>query len=146
MLSRKINNYFSLESYKRKLAIFERHNAYSHGSIFKDHSAYRIVQRWMIRWWWQTGKNLKEGVVAKLKTLYQNVHERTKLNHDRHVRIVGVPIEIRKWKFLRKKNSEKLIFEPMCLKMQRFSTKANGTYGYHCAWSCLNFRHRASCI
>jgi hypothetical protein len=103
MLSRKINSYFSLETYDtRKLAIFKRHDAYLYGSILKDHSEYRTVQRWMIRRWWQTGKNLKEGVVAKLNVLYQNVHEGTELNHDRHVRMVDVPTEIRKWKLLKK--------------------------------------------
>jgi len=53
--------------------------------------------------------------VAELKALYQNVHEGTGLNHDRHVRIVGVSTEIRKRKLLRKKNSEELMFEPTCL-------------------------------
>jgi len=77
MLSRKIKSYFSLESYDTRIfAIFKRQNAYWYGSIFKDHSAYRTLQRWMIRWW-QTEKNLKEEVVANLKVLYQNVHEGT---------------------------------------------------------------------
>ena len=71
MLSRKIKSNFSLESYDtRKLVIFKGRSTYLYGCIFKDYLAYRTVERRMVRRWWQTGKNLKEGVVPKLKALY----------------------------------------------------------------------------